>query len=78
MVSIVVIKETSKKYNKACAEYKTLSKSAKDARKEFLKSRSEYAAKLKKTVADTEIKSKIKVERQRDQTQRRHKQIRPF
>ena len=44
---------------------------------EFLKERAEYAAKLKNTKAEKEIKSIIEVERQRDQSIRVNKVLRP-
>ena len=68
VASIKVYKETSAKFKEADKEYKNMCKDAKDARKEFLKTRAEYAAKLKNTVAEKVIKSIIEVERQRDQS----------
>ena len=68
VASIAVYMEASAKFKEADREYKNLCKDTKDARKEFLKARAEYAAKLKITVAEKEIKSIIEVERQRNQS----------
>ena len=73
VASIGIYKEASAKFKEADREYKSMCKDAKDARKEFLQSRAEYAAKLKNTLAEKEIKSILEVERQRNQSLRINK-----
>ena len=63
-------KEAHENYVQAKREYNEIWKTIKSARAEFLQERAVYAALLKDTVAEKEIKSIIEIERQRDQANR--------
>lgn len=70
MDSLNNYKEVHSKFVEATKEYRELCKDVKDARKQFLQDRAKYAAMLKNTTAEKEIKSIIEIERQRDQSKR--------
>jgi len=63
-------KEVHSKYTEATKEYSKLCKTAKDDRKFFLQERAKYAALLKNTKAEKEIKIIIETERQHEHAQR--------
>ena len=73
MKSLQNYKEVNKKFKEAEREYNNLCKEARSARAAFLQERAKFAAQMKDTLAEKEIKCIIEVEKQRARSARVNK-----